>query len=272
MQDVSEAISTLNIRRLDRKNKLFADQDHYHILWIEQGIKSLMADVQEAPFFPNSIIFLLPGKRLRLRFACDPPKGWVLQFSREFFRNQYLEGLNINHADLFMVGNQLPSIVLSPKIGQRVHSLAEMIAEVLQSQIPNREQAASALLKSMLVYCDSSCNIRVSHHSNSHHLRMVSAFKHQVSRHFHEKHHVADYAEMLNVSPKYLNQVVKTVMGVTAKSIIAEQILIQACRDLKFSNESIKEIALNLGFSEPEHFSNFFKKSTGGSPSDYRLG
>ncbi len=59
-------------------------------------------------------------------------------------------------------------------------------------------------------------------------------------------------------------------MGVTAKSVIMEQVMIKACRDLKFSNDSVKQIAFNLGFTEPEHFSHFFTKSTGSPPSEYR--
>ena len=75
----------------------------------------------------------------------------------------------------------------------------------------------------------------------------------------------------MHISSKQLNQHVKTVMGVTAKHLIKEQLLIHARRDLKFTDRSIKEIALYLGFNEPFHFSTFFKKSTGIAPSDFRL-
>lgn len=270
MQEVQEVVGDLSIRRLNRSNYQVSDPENYLILWVEHGVRKLIIDFEEYPTYPNSIFFLLPGRELKLKFACEPPQGWVLQFSRSFFRNQYLEGLNINHADIFMQNGELPRIVLSPKIGQRIDSLAEMINEVLQSQIPNRELAASSLVRTLLVYCDSSCNIRVSNHSNNHHMELVTSFKNMVSQHFYTMHHVSDYARLMNVTPKYLNQVVKTVMGVTAKSVILEQIVIQACRDLKFSGESIKEIALKLGFSEPEHFSNFFRKTVGCSPSLYR--
>ena len=101
-------------------------------------------------------------------------------------------------------------------------------------------------------------------------MSVVSRFKHLVSQKLDNFHQVADYAQLMHLSPKYLNNVVKEVMGVTAKYVIIEQLLIRSCRDLKFSNLSIKEISIQLGFSEPEHFSNFFKKNMGCSPLAYR--
>jgi AraC family transcriptional regulator, transcriptional activator of pobA len=272
MYEIAEEVSTVSVKKLSKESYKNSDPDHYQIVWIEQGIRSVTIDFQEIPFYPNSIYFVLPGKVLKLKFSCELPKGWVLQFSRSFFREQYLEGLNIKNADIFYSNGEIPRIALSPKIGQRIDALAEMIAEVMQSQIPNREMAASSLVKTLLVYCDSKCNIRVTNNSNNHHLNLVSMFKQLVSRHLNSRHRVSEYAEMMKVSPKYLNQVVKMVMGVTAKSVILEQLMIQSCRDLKFSNESIKEIAIKLGFSEQEHFSNFFKKTMGCSPSTYRHG
>ncbi len=113
--------------------------------------------------------------------------------------------------------------------------------------------------------------IRQTSENNTHQVHMISTFKDLVARHYTKYHRVSDYAGMMNISPKYLNQVVKKVMGVTARSIIQEQLIIHARRDLKFSNDSVKQIAFRLGYAEPFHFSSFFKKKVGCSPSDYRL-
>lgn len=258
------------IKRLDKSSLADDARNYYRIVWIEDNIESITVNADEVPFYPCSILFLLPSAKLKIKFGCHPPNGWILHCSRSFFLEQDFNGLNINHADVFFMHNEVPRIVLSPKIGQRINLLTEMIEEVLQSAIPNKELAAASLLKTLLVYCDSRCNIRPGKTSNSHYLNLVGQFKHYVSLNFHSIHSVATYAHMLNVTPKYLNQVVKRVTGNTCKSIIQEQIIIHACRDLKFSNHSIKETSLNMGFSESEHFTNFFKKSVGCSPSEYR--
>lgn len=264
------ADNAIAVRKLGENTYQAAKPGNYQILWIEKGVKSISLDFQTIDCLPGSIIFLIPDVIVNITFSSEPPLGWILEFSRDFFRDEYLEGFHIKNIDVYRTSMEIPIIVLSPKIGQRINSLAEMISEVQQSQIPNREQAAAALLKTLLVYCDSKCNIRLNRSSNNHHLNIVSLFKYHVSRNFYKKHQVASYAKMMHVTPKYLNKVVRTVMGVTAKSVIQEQLIIQACRDLKFSNESVKEIALKIGFSEPEHFSNFFKKNVGCSPLSYR--
>ena len=256
------------VQKLNRYYQKIADPENYQILWLENGVKSINIDFEVRESFPFSIIFIQPGREVKLRFNCFQPKGWIIKFSRFFFK-QHLEGFNIQHADIFLL-DEIPRIVLSPKIGDRINSLAEMIAEMMQSNIPNKELAASSLLKSLLVYCDSKCNLRVTAGSNNHYLNIVSRFKHLVSQNLDTCHRVSDYAEMMHISSKYLNKTVKEVMGVTAKYVISEQLLIRSSRDLKFSNLSIKEISLQLGFSEPEHFSNFFKKNIGCSPLTYR--
>lgn len=264
--------SSLEITRLDSKKHRFTIPDDYLILWIGDGIKEITIDLETIPFYKNSIIFLTPGRVAKLKFSCEPPSGWVMGFSRDFFKSQHLDGLHINNFDIFYSQSEVPRIVLSPKIGERVNAIAEMISELCLSQIPNREVAVSSLLTTLLVYCDSRCNIRSNHDNNRNDLSIVSLFKQYVSEHFLHIHQVSEYAAMLNISPKYLNQVVKRVMGVTAKYIIQEQLIIQACRDLKFSNGSVKEIAYKLGFSESDQFSHFFKKATGQSPSGFRGG
>ncbi len=258
------------VQKLTRRYHTITDPENYQILWLENGVKSIDIDYKGRESFPLSIVFLHPGKEVKLRFSCFQPRGWILKFSQNVFKQQYLNGFNIQHADVFLSSGEIPRIVLSPKIGERINSIAEMIAEMMQSNIPNKLLAASSLLKTLLVYCDSECNLRVTAGSNNHYLDIVSRFKNLVSQYLNTCHRVADYAEMMHVSPKNLNKIVKEVMGVTAKYVISEQLLIRSCRDLRFSNLSIKEISIQLGFSEPEHFSNFFKKNIGCSPQAYR--
>jgi AraC family transcriptional regulator, transcriptional activator of pobA len=260
----------ISVKKLTRRNHTITDPENYQILWLENGVKSIDIEYKSRESFPFSIIFLHPGKEVKLRYNCFHPQGWILKFSHIIFKQLHLNGFNIQHADILLSSDEILHIVLSPKIGERINSIAEMIAEMMQSNIPNKVVAASSLLETLLIYCDSKCNLPVTASSNNHYLDIVSRFKHLVSQNLTTSHLVSDYAEMMHVSPKNLNNIVKEVMGVTAKYVISEQLLIRSCRDLRFSNLSIKEISIQLGFSEPEHFSNFFKKNIGCSPLAYR--
>jgi AraC family transcriptional regulator, transcriptional activator of pobA len=261
------------VRRLESRRRCFTDPENYSILWAAKGLESITVDLKTIPSCENAIIFLAPGKLIHMKTSQkDELKGWILSFSKElFWEEQQLNNFNIRNIELFSLNGKIPQIALSPKIGERVNNIAEMINELLGSGIPNKEMGVASLLRTLLVYCDSACNIKLDLGSNNHDIGIVTQFKQLVSNNFMDNHQVSHYAEMMHISPKYLNQVVKRVMGVTAKSIIREQLVIRACRDLKFSSGSIKEIAVRLGFSEAEHFSNFFKKEVGCPPSAYRL-
>nr|WP_245224833.1 helix-turn-helix domain-containing protein [Pseudozobellia sp. WGM2] len=75
---------------------------------------------------------------------------------------------------------------------------------------------------------------------------------------------------MLHISDKYLNECVKDVLGVNAKHLIDEQLIMRSRHQLKFSDLVIKEIAFKLGFSSPDYFSSFVKKHTGITPTQLR--
>ena len=80
----------------------------------------------------------------------------------------------------------------------------------------------------------------------------------------------ADYATQLNIHANYLNRAVKEITGKTTSQIIAERVLQEAKILLKQTTWNVAEIAYALGFAEPTHFNDFFKKHTNESPSKFR--
>ncbi|MBC3788287.1 helix-turn-helix domain-containing protein [Spirosoma utsteinense] len=79
-----------------------------------------------------------------------------------------------------------------------------------------------------------------------------------------------DFAPRLNVHVNHLNRVVKETTGKTTTQIIAERILQEAKILLRNTPWSISEISYALGFGQPAHFNNFFRKHTESSPLTYR--
>jgi len=49
-------------------------------------------------------------------------------------------------------------------------------------------------------------------------------------------------------------------------------VLTEAKRQLVFTNQAIHEIAYDLAFSDPSHFTRFFRKQTGMTPQAFREG
>jgi AraC family transcriptional activator of pobA len=79
-----------------------------------------------------------------------------------------------------------------------------------------------------------------------------------------------DFADRLSFHVNYLNKALKESTELTTSSIISRRIAREAQYLLKETPWNVSEIANSLGFEEPAHFSNFFKKYTGASPLQYR--
>ena len=80
----------------------------------------------------------------------------------------------------------------------------------------------------------------------------------------------SEYADQLNVHVNHLNRSVKETLQKTTTQVIAERLVQEAKILLRHSKWGVAEIAYALGFTEPTHFNNFFKKHTGASPTAFR--
>ena len=91
-----------------------------------------------------------------------------------------------------------------------------------------------------------------------------------VMKHYHEWHHVSDYAEALHITVPHLCSTIKQASQRTAGDLIVEAILTDAKAQLKLSVTPIKEIAISLGFENVAFFNRFFKTHVGTTPKNYR--
>ncbi len=99
---------------------------------------------------------------------------------------------------------------------------------------------------------------------------VIRNFQALVEKHFKEKHKVSDYAELMFKSPKTLSNTFKKLGSVSPLQIIQERIVLEAKRQMNYTDKSIKEIAYEIGYTEPAQFSRLFKNITGESPSDFQ--
>lgn len=81
---------------------------------------------------------------------------------------------------------------------------------------------------------------------------------------------VAHCASELNLSASYFGDLVKKQTGKTAQEYIQAKVIDMAKERLFDHHKSVSEIAYELGFRYPQHFSRFFKERVGHSPNEYR--
>lgn len=94
-------------------------------------------------------------------------------------------------------------------------------------------------------------------------------FKLVVESHLTEQPSVQAIAEKLALTPNSLYRMVKEHAGMSPKDFFTNRLMIEAQRKLNYSTLSVKELAYELGFNDPDYFSRLFKKCTGKSISAY---
>jgi AraC-like DNA-binding protein len=81
---------------------------------------------------------------------------------------------------------------------------------------------------------------------------------------------VAYCAETLNLSPNYFGDLIKKETGKSAQEYIQSKLIDLAKERIFDINKSIGEVAYDLGFKYPQHFTRLFKQKVGISPNEYR--
>jgi AraC-like DNA-binding protein len=81
---------------------------------------------------------------------------------------------------------------------------------------------------------------------------------------------VAYCATELNLSANYFGDLIKKETGKTAQEYIQSKVIDVAKEKIFDGGKSINEIAYELGFKYPQHFSRLFKQRVGYTPNEYR--
>lgn len=245
--------------------------DYYTIIVVEQAGGEHVVDFQSYALGPRQLYFVSPHQVHQLA-ATSEPQGWALTFSTEFLIRNGIREAFISDINLFADYGQAPPLELDEVAFAKVIELVSAMQSDYQQQGPFRYEAVGAWLKLMLITCNTYCTLPDDHHPQQAEAAagLLRRFKDLVDQYFRQQHKVGAYAEQLMVSSDHLNRTIKSLTGRTAKEYIQSRITVEAKRLLLFSQQSAKELAYELGFDTPSHFSNFFKKCTGYSPTAWR--
>ncbi|MEO8808323.1 MAG: helix-turn-helix domain-containing protein [Burkholderiaceae bacterium] len=101
-------------------------------------------------------------------------------------------------------------------------------------------------------------------------LEHVQRFRGLVELRFREQPALSSCAAELGITPTQLNRVCQQVLGHAALGVLHARLVLEAQRELAYTNLSIKQIAFDLGFSDAGYFTRFFQRRTGSAPTVWR--
>jgi len=246
--------------------------EFYTILFIEKGKGTHIVDFIEYQVKNNTIYFIQPGQMHQVILTHEP-KGWIITFTEEFLIANSISQKLINDIYLFNDYGQSPPLPINEKDIPVYLNLIDQIEHFTAALKSYSMEAIGSLVKLFLIQSNNHCSL---HKNDNPQLVETSNyilrhFKQLLDKQYADAHKVSEYANELAVTSDYLNKIVKSITGKSAKDHIQSKLIIEAKRALLFSDLSNKELAYSLGFEESAHFNNFFKKSTNLTPSEFRV-
>jgi AraC family transcriptional regulator len=91
-----------------------------------------------------------------------------------------------------------------------------------------------------------------------------------VEAYLHEDVHLSDLAKTAAMSAHYFAQLFKNSTGVCPHQYVTQRRIARAKELLRNSEISVFEIGVSVGYADPKHFRNLFRRQVGVSPSDFR--
>ena len=99
---------------------------------------------------------------------------------------------------------------------------------------------------------------------------LVASYRALVERRFREHPSTTESAASLGVTPSSLRNACRSLTGASPREILKARLGLEAQRLMRYSNMSVSQIALQLGFDDPAYFSRFFTRMSGESPRQFR--
>ncbi|NJB81923.1 AraC family transcriptional regulator [Wenyingzhuangia aestuarii] len=238
----------------------------FALLIVTQGTGTHQVDLKEYKLETGSVLKIAKGQVHAFQKNATY-QGFLILFTEDFVLN-YFSKSSINIISHLYNYHITPPIANDKALNQTFlhHLLEKFKVENTYAQ----KNIIAALLDLYFLKLE-----RKSHHNklqsnNAKQYHLFIQFKNLVESKYTTTRNVKDYANMLLITTKLLNQVVKHFTLNTAKSFIDEYVILEAKRAMVSTEKSLKEVAYTLGFDEVTNFTKFFKKHTRRTPKQFK--
>lgn len=234
----------------------------YTIMWITTGSGTHQVDFNAYPAVADTIFFISPEQVHDLRMD-GPHEGYVMLFTEDFLERQQIGHRWVRDSGFFFRCDDVAPLQLTETAEKAVlRDIVGRIEAEYRTKEAGYEDALGALLRLFLVHCArlSVKNEPLRQERIKAGPQTIRQFKDLLDNHFREWHKVADYARAMHLTANYLNEVVSRETGRSAKEMILARLILEAKRYATHSDMSVKEVAYQLGFTDPAHFSRVFTR------------
>lgn len=242
--------------------------DQIKIIFIPKEA-SIQVDFQKIKFLTDALLFINPNVVIN---PCKIISGQLLHFNRDFYCVEIHDHEVACDGVLYNNVFEIPFINLNEDQSYDIRKIIGEINSELINDDSNSEEMLRTLLK--MIILKSTRIWKQQHHfteqdqkTEVHFLRKFSKL---VELHYKTLHTVADYADLLYITPKNLSKKIGLISKESPNEIIKNRIILESKRLLAHTNMTVKEVAYALNYEDDAYFIRFFTKNTGISPLSFR--
>ncbi|WP_350293820.1 AraC family transcriptional regulator [uncultured Croceitalea sp.] len=242
---------------------------YYQIIWFLDTKGAHTVDFKTYEIKENTILFITKDQIHAFddNYDCN---GWLIHFNESFFMH--------TEVDIFLKYSIFKTQE-NPCYAMETEAIAsgKTYLNLISKELSNRarfgfEDSIRFLLKCFLINLErvhQKRDTKTANRNDSYTLQLYQ-FKEMVEANYKNGLTINEYADLMHISSKTLNTITKTVVNKSPSLLIAERIILEAKRLLKFTSLQIGEIAYKLGFEDPSYFIKYFKRHVKVAPLVFR--
>jgi len=243
--------------------------NYYHLLWMTEARGTHMLDFEQFDVRDHSVFFLSPGQ-LHTWTTSVKPRGFVLNFSTDFFAQMFPRVDDIAKFPFFHLTRGAPAIYLT----REQHDAMLPLLNEIESESRDRQVGRFDVVRSYLLILLTQLRrlYPADEHGRSSGLSysLTKRFALLLEENYLSFTTIRQYADTLCISERQLNEALKRTVGNTASRLVQERIALEAKRLLSNTKLSTAQIAFQLNFDDPAYFTRFVKKHTTCTPGEFR--
>jgi AraC family transcriptional regulator, transcriptional activator of pobA len=242
-----------------------------HVLFISQGSVELELEGTSHQLQSASAI-VVPAMSIHGFHFSPDVQGHIITLAKPLADHLHAlmgESSTLKKADFYPL--------LQANQAKRIATLVSQIDHEYRQPAPGRNSLLEALIQALVVELSRLCAYtgntvkRYGPRQSDKGRQHLEHYQALIEAHYREQPSIEQLAERIGVSSAHLNMLCRQLAGRSALQLLHERLLLEAKRQLTYTNMTIGQVSDGLGFSEPAYFTRFFKRNTTLSPRDFRI-
>jgi len=258
--EVGKLLTVSAFRQEVRKTHPHKHSNYLEVIFFSAGSGYHTIDENRYPVEPPTVFFI---KQEQVHFLeldeYEIPQGYVLILKPEF----------LTECMDWELRKIIAEVTATPSIKLQADASFEVLFQLIEAE--NKHILTIAVLEGLLKALFAKIRILAPNIPTGAQGNLYQAFQGLLEKQVNSKNEVAYYAGLLHTTPQNLNAACRRYVGMAASEVIAQSVNNEARRLLTYTRQTVAEIAFQLDFSDPSHFTRYFKRHTGVTPLQYRM-